>query len=80
MVDAHKADHKYAYRADMLYNDGRICDQGPEVVRLEPGVALEVLEEGPLVGIIVRICTVHLISPAAQTIPQHREWMAGSVN
>lgn len=34
LVDAHEADDKYAYCADMLYDDGRICYQGPEIVRL----------------------------------------------
>lgn len=65
LVDAYKADDKYADRADMLYNDGRVCDEGPEVVRFKSGVALEVFKEGPLIGVIVRICAVDSISSAA---------------
>ena len=39
----------------MLEDDGGVGNEGPEVVRLETGVTLEVLEECDLVGVIVRI-------------------------
>lgn len=40
----------------MLEDNGRVGDEGPEVVRLQARVALEVLEKGCLVGVIVRVC------------------------
>lgn len=39
----------------MLYYDGRIGHQRPEFVRLEPGIALEVIEERLFVSVIIRI-------------------------
>lgn len=40
----------------MLDDDGRVCNQRPEIVRLESGVSLEVLEEGLLVCVVIWIC------------------------
>lgn len=39
----------------MLNNDCGICNQGPEFVRLETWVALQVVEEGLFIGVVVRI-------------------------
>ena len=38
----------------MLHDDGRVGHERPELIGLETGVALEVVEECLLVGIIVR--------------------------
>jgi hypothetical protein len=40
----------------VLHDDGRVGHQGPEVVGADAGVALEVLEEGGLVGVVVGVC------------------------
>ena len=42
--------------ADLLDDDGGVCDEGPEVVGLQAGIALEVFEEGGVVGVVIRIC------------------------
>jgi hypothetical protein len=40
----------------VLYDDGRIGDQGPEVVGPNTRVALEVFEKGSLVGVVIGVC------------------------
>lgn len=40
----------------MLENDSGVGNEGPKVVRFQAGVALEVLEEGRLVCVVVRVC------------------------
>lgn len=42
----------------MLYNDGRVSHQRPEVVGLHARVALEVLQEGGLVRVVVRVYSI----------------------
>ena len=39
----------------MLDYDRRVCHQGPEIVRLEARIALEVFEESFLIGVIIRV-------------------------
>lgn len=46
----------------MLEYDGGVGNEGPEVVGLETGVALEVLEERHLVSVVVRVCTKASVS------------------
>ncbi len=41
----------------MLDDDGRVGDERPELVRLESRIALQVVEECRLIGVIVRICS-----------------------
>jgi hypothetical protein len=55
LVYAHEADDEYDDGAHVLDDDGGICDQWPEIIRLETGVPLEMLEEGRLVCIVVWI-------------------------
>lgn len=43
----------------MLHDDSGVGDQGPEVIGLQARVSLEVFEKGRLVGVIVRICSLH---------------------
>jgi hypothetical protein len=40
----------------VLQDDGRVGDEGPEVVGLKARIALEVLEKGGSVGVVVGIC------------------------
>lgn len=58
MKDADEAADENDDRADVLDNHRGVGNQGPEVVRLEAGVALQVIEEGFFVGVVVRIYTV----------------------
>lgn len=39
----------------MLNDDGRIGDQRPEIVRLDTGVTLEILQECGLIGVVVGV-------------------------
>jgi len=55
LEDADEADDEDDDGADVLDDDGGVGDQGPEVVGLEARVALEVLEEGGLVGVVVGV-------------------------
>lgn len=59
LVDAYKAYHEYDDGTDVLDNDGRVSDEGPEVVGFQARIALEVLEECRLVGVVVGICSAH---------------------
>lgn len=45
----------------MLYDDCRVCDERPEIVGLQAGIALEVFEEGFLVGVIIRVYILSVI-------------------
>ena len=56
MEDADKADDEDYDTADVLDNDSGICDERPEIVGLKTGIALEVFEEGALVGVIIWVC------------------------
>lgn len=47
--------------ADVLQDDGRVGDEGPEIVRLEPRVALQVLEKSSLIGVVVRVYRVEIL-------------------
>lgn len=38
----------------MLHNDGCVGHKRPELVRLEPGIALEMIEERLFVRVVVR--------------------------
>lgn len=40
----------------MLHDDGRIGHEGPEVIGLKPGVALQMGKESWWVGVIIGIC------------------------
>lgn len=62
LEDAHKADDEYNDGANMLDDDGRIGDQRPEVIWLDTGVALEVLQECRLVGVVVGVCESTCVS------------------
>lgn len=42
----------------MLYDDCGIRHKRPEIVGLKAGVSLEMFEEGGLIGIIIRVCTM----------------------
>lgn len=54
--NADEADDKDDDGADVLDDDGGIGNQRPEIIWLETRVALEVLEEGRLVGVVVWVC------------------------
>lgn len=56
----------------MLQDDGRVGDEGPEVVGLEARVALEVLEKGGLVRVVVGACE----APASGQRRGERVWSA----
>lgn len=57
-----EAHYKYDDRTHVLDNDSGVCDQWPEVVGLESGIALEMLEECILISVIVRICVLYVRS------------------
>lgn len=46
----------------MLEYDGRVGDERPEVVRLETGISLEVLEKSGLIGVVIWVCAAPLVS------------------
>jgi hypothetical protein len=50
---ANEADDEDYDGADVLDYDCRVCDERPEIVRLEAGIALEMFEEGILIGVII---------------------------
>lgn len=43
----------------MLYNDGRVGDEGPEIVGLHSRVALEIFKECRLISVVVGIYRKH---------------------
>lgn len=43
----------------MLYDDCAVGDEWPKLVRPQPGVALEVVQEGLLICIVVRVVLFH---------------------
>jgi hypothetical protein len=53
---ADEADYEDSDGANLLQYDGDVGDERPEFVRLETGVSLEILKEGSLIRIIVRVC------------------------
>lgn len=55
MEDTDEADDEYYDRTDMLHYDCRVGDEGPEIVGLEARIALEMLEKGFLIGVIIGI-------------------------
>lgn len=59
LMNADEAYHEDDDSAHMLDNDGRVGDQGPEVVGFQARIALEVLEEGGLVSVVIGICLRH---------------------
>lgn len=58
LMNADEAYHEDYDSAYMLDNDGRVGDQRPEVVGFQARIALEVLEEGGLVSVIIGICLI----------------------
>lgn len=61
----------------MLHYDGRVGDQWPEFVGLQSRVALEVVEEGLFVGVVVRVCVKCAVSfcldPSFDALVQGRD-------
>ncbi|TPX10623.1 uncharacterized protein E0L32_008357, partial [Thyridium curvatum] len=57
LEDADEAHDEDDDGADVLHDDGEVGDQGPELVRLQARVPLQVLEKGGLVCVVVRICS-----------------------
>ena len=54
--DSDEGDDEDDDGANLLDNDGSVGDEGPKCVWLEAGIALELLEEGGLVGVVVGVC------------------------
>jgi len=54
LVDAREAADEDDDGADLLDDDRGVGDERPEVVRLQARVALEVVEKGLFVGVVVR--------------------------
>jgi hypothetical protein len=54
MNDGDEAAAEDDHCCKMLYNDGCVGHEGPELVRLQAWVTLEVIKECCFVGIIVR--------------------------
>jgi len=55
LKDAYKGDDEEDDGADVLDNDGCVCHEWPEEVRLEAWISLQLLEEGCLVSVVIRI-------------------------
>lgn len=55
LEDRNKAAEEYDDRGEVLDNDSRIGDEGPEFVRTEPGISLQLIKKCVLVGIVVGI-------------------------
>jgi hypothetical protein len=51
-----EAANKYHDGAHMLNDDSGISNEGPEIIRTEAGVSLEVVKKSFGVGIVVRVC------------------------
>jgi hypothetical protein len=68
LEDPNETDHEYDDGADVLDDDGGIGDQRPKFVGLQARVPLQVLEEGGLIGIVIRVCI------AFQLANIHRPW------
>ena len=56
LVDGDEAADEDEHGADVLDDDGGVGDERPELVGLEARVALEVVEEGGFVGVVVGVC------------------------
>jgi hypothetical protein len=56
LVDPGIGTYEDCDRADMLYNDCRICDKWPKVVGAKAWITLEMIEEGFWISVVVGIC------------------------
>ena len=56
MEYTNETDDKYDDGADVLDDHCRVCNEGPEVIRLQTRVSLELFQKGILIGVIIWVC------------------------
>lgn len=59
LIYRHKTTYKYRNRTHLLHNHRTIRHQGPELIRLQPRIPLQMLKEGLTIRIIIRITLLH---------------------